>query len=47
VVEAKQSSVPVGGGLQQALDYAEALDVPFAFSPAEPHRGQVVRRLPG
>jgi len=32
VVEAKDNSAPVGGGLQQALDYAEVLDVPFAFS---------------
>jgi type I restriction enzyme R subunit len=32
VIEAKDNSAPVGGGLQQALDYAEVLDVPFAFS---------------
>ena len=32
VVEAKDNSHPVGGGMQQALRYAEALDVPFAFS---------------
>jgi type I restriction enzyme, R subunit len=32
VVEAKDDAHPVGGGMQQALDYAEALDVPFAFS---------------
>ena len=32
VVEAKNNSHPVGGGMQQALGYAEALDVPFVFS---------------
>ncbi len=32
VVEAKDNSQPVGGGMQQALAYAETLDVPFVFS---------------
>ena len=32
VVEAKDNSHPVGGGMQQALGYAEALDVPFVFA---------------
>ena len=32
VVEAKDNSHPVGGGMQQALGYAKALDVPFVFS---------------
>jgi type I restriction enzyme R subunit len=32
VVEAKDNSHPIGGGMQQALGYAEALDVPFVFS---------------
>ena len=32
VVEAKDNSHPVGGGMQQALGYAEVLDVPFVFS---------------
>lgn len=32
VVEAKDNSHPVGGGMQQALRYAEVLDVPFAFA---------------
>lgn len=32
VVEAKDNRHPVGGGMQQALRYAEALDVPFAYS---------------
>ena len=31
VVEAKDNN-PVGGGMQQVLGYAEALDVPFVFS---------------
>lgn len=32
VVEAKDNNNPVGGGMQQALEYADALDVPFVFS---------------
>src|SRR5712692_1142191 len=32
VVEAKDNNHPVGGGMQQALDYADILDVPFVFS---------------
>ncbi|MBX9609190.1 MAG: DEAD/DEAH box helicase family protein [Gammaproteobacteria bacterium] len=32
VVEAKDNTHTVGAGMQQALDYAEILDVPFAFS---------------
>jgi type I restriction enzyme, R subunit len=32
IVEAKDNNQPVGGGMQQALSYAEALDVPFVFS---------------
>ncbi len=32
VVEAKDNSHALGDGMQQALDYAEILDVPFAFS---------------
>ena len=32
VIEAKDNNHTVGHGMQQALDYAEALDVPFAFS---------------
>jgi hypothetical protein len=32
VVEAKDNNHSVGAGMQQALDYAEVLDVPFAFS---------------
>jgi len=32
VVEAKANSEPMGGGVQQALDYAQMLDVPFAYS---------------
>ena len=32
IVEAKDTSHSVGAGLQQAMDYAEALDVPFAYS---------------
>ncbi|WP_337175655.1 DEAD/DEAH box helicase family protein [Paludisphaera sp.] len=32
VVEAKDNNHSVGDGIQQALDYAEALEVPFAFS---------------
>lgn len=32
VVEAKHIGKPLGEGMQQALSYAEALDVPFVFS---------------
>ena len=32
VVEAKDNKHSVGEGLQQAVDYAEILDIPFAFS---------------
>lgn len=32
VVEAKDNKHPLGSGLQQALQYAELLDVPFAYS---------------
>lgn len=32
VIEAKDSTHAVGAGLQQALDYAEILDLPFAYS---------------
>ena len=32
VIEAKDNTHTVGHGMQQALDYAEALDAPFAFS---------------
>lgn len=32
VVEAKDNHHPVAGGMQQALGYAEALDIPFVFT---------------
>ena len=32
VIEAKDNRHSVGGGMQQALDYAETLNIPFAFS---------------
>lgn len=32
VVEAKDNNQPMGGGMPQALAYAETLDVPFVFS---------------
>jgi type I restriction enzyme R subunit len=32
VIEAKDNSHAVGGGMQQALEYAATLDVPFVFS---------------
>ncbi|MET0397153.1 MAG: EcoAI/FtnUII family type I restriction enzme subunit R [Longimicrobiaceae bacterium] len=32
VVEAKDNNKPLGAGMQQALGYAQVLDVPFAFS---------------
>lgn len=32
IVEAKDNTKPMGGGMQQAMDYAQVLDVPFAYS---------------
>lgn len=32
VVEAKDNNHSVGAGMQQALEYAEILDVPYAYS---------------
>src|ERR1041385_5258456 len=32
VVEAKDNNCAVGDGMQQALEYAEILDIPFAYS---------------
>ena len=32
IVEAKDNNKPIGGGMQQAIEYAEILDVPFAYS---------------
>lgn len=32
VIEAKDNTHPVGGGLQQAMTYAEMLDLPFVFA---------------
>lgn len=32
VIEAKENNLSVGAGMQQALDYAETLEVPFVFS---------------
>ncbi|MDX1523002.1 MAG: type I restriction enzyme HsdR N-terminal domain-containing protein [Anaerolineae bacterium] len=32
VVEAKDNTHPLGAGMQQALDYAKILDIPFVYS---------------
>lgn len=32
IIEAKENSQSVGAGMQQALDYAQTLDIPFVFS---------------
>jgi type I restriction enzyme, R subunit len=32
LIEAKDNSYPVGAGIQQALDYATTLEIPFVFS---------------
>ena len=32
LIEAKDNSYSVGSGMQQALEYAEALDIPFVYS---------------
>lgn len=32
LIEAKENNLPVGAGIQQALEYAEVLNIPFVFS---------------
>jgi type I restriction enzyme R subunit len=32
LIEAKDNKQPMGGGIQQGLEYAETLDIPFVFS---------------
>jgi len=32
IIEAKDESFPVGAGMQQALEYAQILDIPFAYA---------------
>lgn len=32
LIEAKDNTYPIGGGMQQALDYGEILDIPFVYS---------------
>ena len=32
IIEAKDNKHPIGGGMQQALEYAATLDIPFVFS---------------
>lgn len=32
IIEAKDNNYPIGGGMQQALEYSEILDIPFVFS---------------
>ncbi|MFW2852977.1 EcoAI/FtnUII family type I restriction enzme subunit R [Sphingomonas sp. TX0543] len=32
IIEAKDNAQPVGAGIQQALEYAETLDIPFVFA---------------
>ena len=32
IIEAKDNKHSVGAGMQQALEYAEALDIPFVYS---------------
>ena len=32
IVEAKDNNKPIGGGMQQAMEYAQILNVPFAYS---------------
>jgi type I restriction enzyme R subunit len=32
IIEAKDNKQPIAGGLQQALEYAETLEIPFVFS---------------
>jgi len=32
IIEAKDNNKPLGGGMQQAMEYAQILDIPFAYS---------------
>lgn len=32
IIEAKKDTLPLGGGMQQVLEYAEMLDIPFAYT---------------
>ena len=32
IIEAKDNNDPVGGGMQQAINYAQMMDVPFVYS---------------
>lgn len=32
IVEAKDNNKPIGGGMQQAMEYAQILNLPFAYS---------------
>ncbi|WP_050748659.1 EcoAI/FtnUII family type I restriction enzme subunit R [Halothermothrix orenii] len=32
IIEAKKDTLPIGAGMQQALEYAEILDIPFVYS---------------
>ena len=32
IIEAKDNKHSIGSGMQQAIEYAEILDVPFAYS---------------
>ena len=32
LIEAKDNTHPIGDGMQQGLDYAETLNIPFVFS---------------
>ena len=32
VIEVKKNNLPIGSGIQQAIEYSEILDVPFAYS---------------
>ena len=55
VIEAKDNNYPVGGGMQQALEYAQILDVPFAYSSngdaflehdLKANKGTITREIP-
>ena len=46
IVEAKDNNQPVSGGIQQAIRYAEILDLPFAFSTNDLSRNTVPPSTP-
>ncbi len=45
IIEAKNNNYTVSSGIQQALDYAETLDIPFVFSSNGDEFKQIIGRI--